>query len=69
MIKECSKINIKIMLFIINMEKKPSKPSGYFEAILQIRNPNQEVLNFIKNAIAKREDAFISKNSDTKKWD
>ena len=36
------------------------KPSQYFEAILQLRNPNDELLNFVKNQIKKR-GAWIAK--------
>ena len=34
--------------------------SGYFEGILQLRNPNDEVINFITSQINKREGVFIT---------
>jgi len=33
----------------------------YYEGILQLRNPNNEVIEFIKNQIKKREDVFVTK--------
>jgi len=33
----------------------------YFEGILQLRNPNNEVINFIKSQIKKRSNIFITK--------
>lgn len=37
------------------------KPSQYYEAIIQLRNPNQELLNFVSNQLKRRKDVFISK--------
>lgn len=42
------------------------KHPDYFEAIIQIRNPNQEVQNFIANAVKKRDDVFIARVEKTK---
>ncbi len=38
----------------------------YFEAILQIRPKNNEVLNFVKKQIEKREDTWIAKQEEFK---
>tara|TARA_Y100000310_G_C20563076_1_gene754045 strand:- start:89 stop:415 length:327 start_codon:yes stop_codon:yes gene_type:complete len=35
----------------------------YYEAILQLRNPNKEAVNCIVNAVNKRKDVFIAKKS------
>jgi nonsense-mediated mRNA decay protein 3 len=37
------------------------KRSEYYEAIVQLRNPNQEIVNCIRNAVARRDDVFIAK--------
>jgi NMD protein affecting ribosome stability and mRNA decay len=34
---------------------------NYYEGILQLRNPNQEVINFVKSQIRKRTDVLITK--------
>ena|SRR3989344_6319842 len=39
------------------MNKNPQ----YFEGILQLRNPNEEVFRFIKNQLKKRENVWIAK--------
>jgi len=39
--------------------------SGYFEGILQLRNPNDEVINFIKSQVEKREGVFITAEKKT----
>ncbi|MBL7147548.1 MAG: hypothetical protein ISS82_01865 [Nanoarchaeota archaeon] len=39
----------------------------YYEGILQLRNPNNEVIEFIKNQIKKREDVFITKEKKLSK--
>jgi len=36
------------------------KPDQYYEAILQLRNPNKEAVNCIINAVNKRKDVFIA---------
>jgi len=41
------------------MEKKDR--GNYYEAILQIRNSNEEVANCVSNAINKQKDLFIAK--------
>mgnify|MGYP001574226577 CR=1 FL=1 len=33
---------------------------GYYEGILQLRNPNKEAIEFIKSQIKKKEGVFIS---------
>ena len=38
----------------------------YFEAVLQLRNPNDEAVNCIVNAVNKRKDVFIAKKSKVK---
>ena len=43
------------------MESKPNKNPQYFEAIMQLRNPNQELINFVENQVNKRKGAFIAK--------
>ena len=37
------------------------KDPQYFEAILQLRNPNEELLNCVMNAVRKRKNVFIAK--------
>jgi nonsense-mediated mRNA decay protein 3 len=44
-----------------------NKHSQYYEAIIQLRNPNEELLNFINNQLKKRKDIFISKEIKQKK--
>lgn len=39
------------------MDKDPK----YYEGILQLRNPNEEVMNFIKNQFKNNQKAWISK--------
>lgn len=46
------------------MEKNAA--SNYFEAVLQIRNTNQEVTNCVFNAIKKNKDVFIMKEVEYK---
>ena len=43
------------------MGEKPNKNPQYFEAIIQLRNPNDEIVNFITNQVKKRKGAFIAK--------
>lgn len=45
---------------------KEEKPDRYYEAIIQLRNPNQEAVNCVINAIRKRKDVFIAKQVDHK---
>ena len=42
--------------------------SSYFEAILQLRNPNQDVVKFIENNVAKNKEkgVFITKREDVR---
>jgi NMD protein affecting ribosome stability and mRNA decay len=42
------------------MEKKPQR-SEYYEATLQLRNPSQEAINCVLNAVEKRNDVRIAK--------
>jgi|TARA_Y100000310_G_scaffold288763_1_gene314706 nonsense-mediated mRNA decay protein 3 len=42
------------------------KPSQYFEGILQLRNPNEEVISFIANQMKKRDDVSIAKQEKAK---
>jgi len=45
----------------------PSKHNPqYFEGILQLRNPNKEVISFIANQMKKKDDVFIAKQVKTK---
>ena len=37
------------------------KPDQYYEAVLQLRNPNKEAVNCVVNAINKRKNVFIAK--------
>ena len=41
-------------------------PSNYYEAIIQIRHKNQEVLNFVKTETKKRKDLLIIRESEFK---
>tara|TARA_Y100000310_G_scaffold315910_1_gene367042 strand:+ start:2439 stop:2873 length:435 start_codon:yes stop_codon:yes gene_type:complete len=43
-----------------------NKNPQYFEGILQLRNPNEEVISFIANQIKKRDDVFIAKQAKAK---
>ncbi len=45
---------------------KLSRSKDYFEAILQIRPKNQEVLDFIKKQVEKRENDWIAKQEEKK---
>jgi len=36
------------------------KPDQYYEAVLQLRNPNKEAIKCIVNAVNKRKDVFIA---------
>ena len=40
---------------------KQINPGQYYEAVLQLRNPNKEAVHCIENAINKRKDVFIAK--------
>ena len=40
---------------------KQINPGQYYEAVLQLRNPNKEAINCIVNAVEKRKDVFIAK--------
>ena len=42
------------------------KPAGYFEGILQLRNTNKEVVDFVRKSVDERKDAFISKEKEIK---
>lgn len=44
------------------MDKNPQ----YFEGILQLRKPNEEALNFIRNQFKKNEKAWIAKQEKLK---
>ena len=46
------------------MEK--NSQGSYYEAILQIRNPTEEVVNCVMNAIKKQKDVFISREINYK---
>jgi len=37
-----------------------NKNPQYYEGILQLRNPNEEVINFIRNQVKKRKGVFIA---------
>tara|TARA_Y100000310_G_C20633216_1_gene789752 strand:- start:601 stop:945 length:345 start_codon:yes stop_codon:yes gene_type:complete len=43
------------------LSNTPTPNSNYFEAIIQIRPENDEVINFILKRVEKREGVFISK--------
>ena len=45
---------------------KQEKPPTYFEAVLQLRNPNEEAMNCVMNALRKRKGVFIAKKVDLK---
>lgn len=38
----------------------------YFEGVLQLRNPNDEVIGFIKKKIGERKDVFVTKEKSVK---
>jgi len=40
---------------------KTDKSPDYFEGVLQIRNPNEEVMNFIENQFKNNDKVWISK--------
>lgn len=44
-------------------KQKPVKSHhrDYFEAIIQLRNPSKELIDFVLKQVEKREDVFISK--------
>ena len=44
----------KLVYNPINMHEK------YYEAVIQLRNPSEELINFINNQLRKNPDAFIS---------
>lgn len=48
------------------MEKKKHYRPEYFEAIIQLRPPTEEIFKFILNQIKKRSDVFISKIEEFK---
>ena len=43
-----------------------SRSKDYFEAILQIRPKNKEVLDFVKKQVEKRENTWIAKQQELK---
>ena len=45
---------------------KQISPGQYYEAVLQLRNPNEEAVNCIINAINKRKGVFIAKQVEVK---
>lgn len=45
----------------ISKELLGNKHPNYFEGTLQIRNPNEEVINFIKNQFRNNDKVWISK--------
>ena len=45
---------------------KTINPGAYYEAILQLRNPNQEAINCILNAVKRRKDVSIVRVEDVK---
>jgi len=47
----------KIPKFVLN---KATKHEGYFEAVMQLRDPNDELINFINNQLKKNPDVFIA---------
>ena len=42
------------------------KNPQYFEGILQLRNPNEEAISFIRNQFKKRKNVFIAKEEKLK---
>jgi NMD protein affecting ribosome stability and mRNA decay len=40
---------------------RKEKPSSYYEGILQLRNPSQEVMDFVKNTLKGRKDCKVAK--------
>ena len=42
------------------------KKSDYFEAIIQLRNPSEELLNFVENRVEERENVFVSNIKEVK---
>ena len=51
------------MITTNNMNKNPQ----YFEGTLQLRNPNQEIIDFVADEIEKRDDVWIAKTENQKK--
>src|SRR3989338_4652370 len=47
------------------MPKMEAKHSEYFEGILQLRNPNDEVLDFIAKEVREKGNVFIAKTKKT----
>ena len=45
---------------------KQINPGQYYEAVLQLRNPNKEAVKCIVNAIEKRKDVFIAQKVKVK---
>ena len=45
---------------------KLEKPDQYYEAVLQLRNPPEEALKCIINAVDKRKGVFIAKQVNIK---
>ncbi len=50
----------------MTMEKKKHYRPEYFEAIIQLRPPTDEVFDFIMKQLKKREEVFISKIEEFK---
>jgi len=49
------------------MQKKTlEKNPNYFEAVLQLRNPNDEMFRFIDNQLKGRKDVFVAKEEELK---
>ena len=42
------------------------KPENYFEGVLQLRNPNEKILNYVDNEIKNKENVWIAKKTITK---
>jgi NMD protein affecting ribosome stability and mRNA decay len=40
---------------------KQAKPDQYYEAVIQLRNPSEEAINCVINAVDKRKGVFIAK--------
>ncbi len=45
---------------------KQENPDQYYEAVLQLRNPNKEGINCVVNAVNKRKNVFIAKQVEIK---
>jgi len=50
----------------MEVPKKTDKNPRYFEGVLQIRNPNEEVLNFIENQFRNNDKVWISRVEELK---